>query len=1176
MSVTGPVAELALGLADLFEPLLDRLATREDVEYLCSRYGWRVELDETAFAALSEGLTAREAIDGFVTIAGPLRQRLAAEGASALGADDVAAIAGALDAAIQAIDGFRAAALGGLPPPLDDEGFWSDVAEHLFDDLLEEYVRIHHPGLYVVLLASGVVRYEPTFPDGPHRRPYRRIVVDWSQIGRLAEDPSGTLRQRYRWGDGVEALDHALLVEVVERALRATRVATERTIPAVDVAPLPATSPYRIEPSADGLRSTFVNAVFADDGAIFELGLQLLIAARAGEERATGVILSPLVRGRGDGAVRLGGAELRWKAALSAGELLGVAVFPDGVELAGGDLALDASVELTDASAAPRYLFGSERTARIELNRPSLRLSIEGLASDPEARLHLRAGGDATAPGARLVVPLDDADGFVAESVPANALDLGFSPELIWSSRTGLTFNGQPTLDVDLPLSTSLGGVRIHDLHLALLRRGGSDERQAVELEASTGLDVRLGPVLATIDRIGMRLAFDFGASGGNLGFADLAFGFKPPSGIGIAVEAPAVSGGGYLFFDPAQGQYGGVVRLTVQGGLTLTAIGMISTRLHDGSRGFSFLVMITAEGFQPIQLGLGFTLTGIGGLLAVNRTCDDEFLRGGLKTKALDDVLFPADPIANAARLLSTFDRAFPARPGSYLFGPALQICWGTPPLVTMNLAVVLELGNRSRLIVLGRLAAVMPSEEHDLLRLHMSAIGVLDLDQGSLSLDAVLYDSRLAGKFPVTGSMAMRVGWGRQRELAISIGGFHPAFKPPPSLPALERLSITFSNSSDFRLRAEKYLAITANTLQFGAKVELYASAGGFAIAGMVGYDVLIQFDPFEFIAGFEASVQLKYHSRTLFKVAVSGELAGPRPLHVRGKATFEIFWCDYSVRFDRTLISGERPPALPAVNVTEQLVGALADPRNWGGELSDTHRGLVTIRATNTGDAIVVHPLGRVAVKQTVVPLELDIAKFGNAAPADAHRFDITAVTVDARPAPFARIDDFFAPAQFLELDDDEKLSAPSFESMVAGVDIGGQGPRFPGSDDDVLEDDALRYETIVIDGDGPPGAEAEPVPVDDDFVARYIALGAAAASGLRRTASARYRGGPARNSVEGERWSLAAREDGTAEQGPGDQGGNAGTFAATHQTLAEVRRIDASRARSLMLVRTAAGS
>ena len=100
------------------------------------------------------------------------------------------------------------------------------------------------------------------------------------------------------------------------------------------------------------------------------------------------------------------------------------------------------------------------------------------------------------------------------------------------------------------------------------------------------------------------------------------------------------------------------------------------------------------------------------------------------------------------------------------------------------------------------------MPSEKHDLIRLQMNALGVIDFDKGSISLDAVLYDSRLAGKFPITGSMAMRLSWGTPKVFALSIGGFHPAFKPPPQFPALERLAISFADTADFRLRARVLL--------------------------------------------------------------------------------------------------------------------------------------------------------------------------------------------------------------------------------------------------------------------------------------------------------------------------------------------------------------------------------
>jgi hypothetical protein len=137
--------------------------------------------------------------------------------------------------------------------------------------------------------------------------------------------------------------------------------------------------------------------------------------------------------------------------------------------------------------------------------------------------------------------------------------------------------------------------------------------------------------------------------------------------------------------------------------------------------------------------------------------------------------------------------------------------------------------LGRRTRLLILGRLAALLPTEKEDLIRLQMNALGVIDFDQSSISIDAVLYDSRLVHKFPLTGSMAMRLNWGSSPVFALSVGGFHPAFKAPPNFPALERISISFSDTSDFRLRAEGYFAITANTMQWGAKLSCLRSREG-----------------------------------------------------------------------------------------------------------------------------------------------------------------------------------------------------------------------------------------------------------------------------------------------------------------------------------------------------------
>ena len=55
-SMTSQLAALILPLRSLFEPLLDRISSLEALEYLFYRYGWRVTLDDTAFAAIITGV----------------------------------------------------------------------------------------------------------------------------------------------------------------------------------------------------------------------------------------------------------------------------------------------------------------------------------------------------------------------------------------------------------------------------------------------------------------------------------------------------------------------------------------------------------------------------------------------------------------------------------------------------------------------------------------------------------------------------------------------------------------------------------------------------------------------------------------------------------------------------------------------------------------------------------------------------------------------------------------------------------------------------------------------------------------------------------------------------------------------------------------------------------------
>jgi hypothetical protein len=306
--------------------------------------------------------------------------------------------------------------------------------------------------------------------------------------------------------------------------------------------------------------------------------------------------------------------------------------------------------------------------------------------------------------------------------------------------------------------------------------------------------------------------------------------------------------------------------------------------------------------------------------MVAIHRTFDVGVLREGLRNDTLGQLLFPRDPVGNAPALMRSLSSAFPARQGSYLLGLLVKIGWFTPTLILLELALILEFGARKRLLVLGRISSLLPSRENDLIRLNLDALGVLDFDQGTAEIDAVLVDSRLVHKYALTGAMALRARFtsGPGSAFVLAVGGLHPHFAPPVGLPKLERIGIALSSGSNPRLTCEAYFAITSNTLQFGARAQLYAGAFGFSVEGDVGFDVLLERAPLHFLAQFHASVQLKRGSHNLFKVSLAGQLEGPRPLRVSGKASFEILWCDFTVRIDKTLVEGEKPPLPPAIDV------------------------------------------------------------------------------------------------------------------------------------------------------------------------------------------------------------------------------------------------------------------
>jgi hypothetical protein len=279
----------------------------------------------------------------------------------------------------------------------------------------------------------------------------------------------------------------------------------------------------------------------------------------------------------------------------------------------------------------------------------------------------------------------------------------------------------------------------------------------------------------------------------------------------------------------------------------------------------------------------------------------------------------------------------------------------------------------------------------------------------------------------------MALRVGWGDDPMLVISVGGFHPAFREVPSdLRDMRRLTISLLSGENPRLTTQTYFAVTSNTVQSGSRVELYAESSGFNIYGFLGYDLLVHFDPFSFIADITAGLALREGDDVLMGISLNGQLSGPTPWRARGDASIDILFFSISIGFDVTW--GDPLLALleQVVDVLSLVRTAVTDDRNWRATLpANSHLGITLKKIDISPEKVIVQPFGVLEVSQKVVPLGLEINKFGNQKPTGATRFDLTF----AGPNEEAREE--FARGNFIKLSDDEKLAQNSFDKLPSGL-------------------------------------------------------------------------------------------------------------------------------------------
>ena len=595
--------------------------------------------------------------------------------------------------------------------------FESRFYEHLFVSSVFE----QRPVLFAALAALGLfeVTDQQVDVDGttavvPH------FTFHGARVETLLTNPRGLLQEVY--GFGTPEIDTELLFDNLARLTTLLGVPASVEFPTAEMA-----AAYGVATPADlaDLKRQLVIPIGSalDDTVTFALGIYAVPGATPADPESLAMTLE--VEGETTIPIQLTPSallEIEVKGAVSSG--LGILLRPDQPpKLLANVLGDGGAGELATASAALRLTF-TDATEPPLPDAPGMELLSLGASSLRADKIQLVAAaqvGTGSAPdvlfgfaiaGGRAVLASGEGDGLLATILPKDPVEAHFDAGIQWSRSTGVHFEVAGGLEKVIPLNVALGPFLLDDVRLAV------NLKDKLGLDFSVDGSAQLGPVALSVEGLGGRLLLKF--ERGNLGIFDATAGFLAPRGVGIDVSSGPVNGGGFLSFDPDAGRYSGAVELSIYD-ISVKAFGLIETKVPGVD--FSFVIVISAE-FTPIQLGFGFTLNGVGGLVGINRTINSNELGRLVRDGQSEELLFPKNLIANAPTIIRDLGTVFPARASHYVFGPLAKLGWGTPTLITGEIGIILELPGPV-IVLLGEVKVLLAEAGTPLVKMNMSIGG-------------------------------------------------------------------------------------------------------------------------------------------------------------------------------------------------------------------------------------------------------------------------------------------------------------------------------------------------------------------------------------------------------------------------------------------------------------------
>ncbi len=640
-----------------------------------------------------------------------------------------------------------------------------------------------------------------------------------------------------------------------------------------------------------------------------------------------------------------------------------------------------------------------------------------------------------------------------------------FDLALAYDYIKGFKMDGGYTFHIDIDCNNKkIGPIDLSNISVDLGCVKG--DLGTLQFSVAPTFDIKFGDcVTMSFEKLGLGASVNIVKKDDNgklgLGDFDFDFKFKFPEGIGIAINCDVVNGAALIGYDEEKKELFGAMELNV-----LEKFGVSAMLMMTFGDNFSMVAMLSVRFSPGIPLGMGFSLTAIGGMLGLNRMLDYDAIRESVRNGSLASVFFVEDVMKHIGDMRKAAEKIFPAKRDQFFVGLFGQISY--EPVVKCSFGLMFQAPDPLSIIIVGDLKVAI--EGADVIRINVAFSGEIDFKKG-LQFDAALYDSEIVG-IRLEGDMSFRLFWGGPAKgFLMSVGGFHPAYKPEEAMHVSDMRRLAMKLDYDvLKVGLETYLAITSNTFQIGAHLDIKVGWDKFGIIGYAGFDALFQFDPFMFMFDIEAGMAVMIGSSRLMSIDLALALSGPRPWHAKGKAKFYFLFIPINVGFDVTW--GNKQQSLPnkQIEVLKLLEEQINNLSNWSvDENSRRDSDVILLNEEKDGKEkkLVLSPNGVLTFSQSAIPLEMKMQLCDNAVPTDCNEVMIDKVVIngntyeiinkstdEAKDTTLTQcaigetINADFAPALYLQMDNDEKLKSPSYVQYASGFTMKNGNDRMVG--------------------------------------------------------------------------------------------------------------------------------